>query len=587
MPNEKSWKASASSRRKIAEVKFWQTVSSLYGESLDFTGFKYLGSNEPCFVSCVTHGPFKTKATYLVNGYGCPACGREKARQSSQKRRLGFDVFVAKAREVYGDLYTYPSQDYLSNKHKVKILCRRHGEFWQKPNAHLEGKGCPECANDGKRARNAIIKASTKDGLLDRLIQANPSWEYDISSFNGMAKNMRAICHDHGEFFSAPNNMLRNSGCRGCGERKMLEFSASRKLTTQQWIEKAKSVHGDRYLYCDTVYEPNGKMIVKCHKHGDFLATSDHIYQSNGCPRCSVHLSRGEDEIANLLKIYTPIEQRDRSIIAPFEIDILIPKHGLAIEYCGEYWHGHSDPDSERAGMNKHYKKYAMCAKAGIRLITVFESEWQNRRSAIKRILLNAIGKTKGKLMARKCTIGRPSAAEARQFFELYHPQGGNGNGEHYALYHKGKMVACMRFTFGANDRGDGAERVWTLSRYATRVGVSGGASRLFRAFLSEYEPDIVKSFSDNRYFGGKMYAALGFELEAELPPDYMVWSPKIGLRPKSHYQRKLIPQRLIDHKMADFFDPELDERTEAEMTYLMKCRRIYDCGKKRWVWRK
>jgi len=34
-----------------------------------------------------------------------------------------------------------------------------------------------------------------------------------------------------------------------------------------------------------------------------------------------------------------------------------------------------------------------------------------------------------------------------------------------------------------------------------------------------------------------------------------------------------------------EVFDPKTDPRTEAEMTYLMGARRIYDCGKKRWVW--
>ena len=587
MANQNSWKASAVSRRKIAELKFWESVSSLYGDSLDFTDFQYQGATASCFVSCIKHGSFKTKPTYLVNGYGCPSCGKEKIKEAAMGKRLGFDGFVSKAMEIHGNLYSYPEQEYVTNKDKVKIICSKHGEFWQKPNSHLSGKGCYECANDSKRARNSAVSALTKSGLLDRLIEANPSWEYDLSSFKGMAKNLRAICPEHGEFYSTPNNMLRNSGCPGCGERKMLAASAARKLTTEQWIERAKAVHGGKYLYCDTVYDPNGKIAVQCPKHGEFLTTSDHVYQATGCPRCSIHLSKSEDEIANLLKIYTEVDQRNRSLIKPLELDIFLPKHGVAIEYCGDYWHSHGDPASEKAGMAKHHKKYNLCAQMGIRLITIFESEWMGRRGAIKRILLNSIGKARGRLMARKCSVGRPTSAEARDFFELYHPQGGNGSGEHYALYHNGKIVACMRFALGANDRGVGAERSWTLSRYATRVNVVGGASRLFSAFREENDPDFVKSFSDNRYFEGEMYKRLGFELDAELPPDYMVWSHKVGLKPKSYYQRKFIPQRLLDHGIQDPFEPSTDNRTEAEMTYLMKCRRIYDCGKKRWVWRK
>jgi hypothetical protein len=51
-----------------------------------------------------------------------------------------------------------------------------------------------------------------------------------------------------------------------------------------------------------------------------------------------------------------------------------------------------------------------------------------------------------------------------------------------------------MRFAFGANDRGAAAaERMWTLTRYATRVSVTGGASKLFSAFMAEHQPETGK----------------------------------------------------------------------------------------------
>ena len=89
-----------------------------------------------------------------------------------------------------------------------------------------------------------------------------------------------------------------------------------------------------------------------------------------------------------------------------------------------------------------------------------------------------------------------------------------------------------------------------------------------------------------SRYFSGGMYEQLGFALEEETAPDYQVWSPKLGLKPKSHYQRRNIQQRLIEHGVDEEFNHKVDVRTEREMTYLMGARRIYDCGKKRWVWK-
>jgi hypothetical protein len=348
------------------------------------------------------------------------------------------------------------------------------------------------------------------------------------------------------------------------------------------------AVHGDKYIYDNSEYLGMQSVIrITCPEHGDFEQTpGKHIYEAQGCPRCSHQLSKEEDNVAKFLSIFTPVTQRDRTILKPKELDIYLPTHSLAVEYCGMYWHSCKNATEERADKRKHAGKYEACKDQGIRLLTIYESEWLERGPAIRRLLRNAIGKSKGKLMARKCDLRKVSNADARAFYEKYHPQGGAGNGEHYGLYWKDKLVACMRFVHGANDRGAGAkDRTWTLGRYATRVTVAGAASRLFKAFVQEVNPPEVKSFSDNRYFAGGMYEQLGFELEADVAADYQVWSPKLGLRPKPHYQRRQLPQRLADHEMTELFDPKTDPRTEAEMTYLMGCGRLYDCGKKRWLW--
>ena len=250
------------------------------------------------------------------------------------------------------------------------------------------------------------------------------------------------------------------------------------------------------------------------------------------------------------------------------------------------YWHSHGDKDDERKNKHRHAEKHRLCAEKGVCLLTIYETEWAERPETIKRLLRNAVGRSRGKLMARKCRLGTPTVQEARAFYEKYHPQGGAGTGTHYGLYHGDKLVACMRFTFGGNDRGHGAkERQWTLSRYATRLPVAGAASRLLKAFIAEHNPPEVKSFSDNRLFGGGMYGQLGFALEEDVLPDYQVWSPKLGLRPKPHYQRRVLQKRLQEHGMTEHFDHETDPRTEAEVTFHMGARRIYDCGKKRWLW--
>ena len=485
--------------------------------------------------------------------------------------------YLARAIKTHNNKYSYDLSTLCSAKLPATIICPTHGKFSQKLANHLNGAGCPQCAGKGV---DWVERFKSVHG---------DTYDYSHVEFAGYKTDVKIGCKLHGEFLQSPDNHYR--GKQGCPKCKGARIRASKQLSVHEFITRARQVHGDRFEYKFTQF-PNmltGEVLITCPLHGEFAQNPvNHLAGTVGCTKCNNMKSSGEEEVANYLGMFTKVDRRDRTILAPKELDIVLPEHKLAVEYCGMYWHSHGTVEDEKKNKYNHYHKYTASAAKGIRLLTIFEVEWGSRKPAIKRLLRNAIGKSKGKLMARKCELRTVTNAEARVFYDKYHPQGGDGNGDHYALFWKSKMVACMRFVYGANDRGDAAQkRVWTLGRYATRVTVTGGASRLFKAFLAEKNPTEVKSFSDNRHFSGGMYVQLGFHLEEETSPDYQVWSQKLGLSPKSHYQRRNIPRKLKEHGMIDeVFDPETDVRTEREMTYLMGARRIYDCGKKRWVFK-
>ena len=502
--------------------KFPDVVRQRY----DFSHAVYVSALKPMTgIVCPKHGVFQQySAQFRKNGAGCPQCGEEKRIQS---RRMDPVEFVERSTEAHNSRYGYDRTQYINMTTKVTVTCADHGDFLITPLKHLyEKQGCPSC------------------GALSRGKRLNIS-----------------------------------SAAKKTADTKKRVFG-------DRFVEGALGVHGDQYDYSNTVYlGARSKLEILCKEHGVFTQTAEHhLKRAHGCPQCGHLLSKQEDRIGRFLSMFTPVETRNRRILGGKELDIYLPEHRLAVEYCGMYWHSHEDAQDESENKRKHAQKHQACRDLGIRLITIFESEWHEHEPAIRRLLRNAVGKSKGRLMARKCALRKVDSLDARKFYDRYHPQGGNGSGIHYGLYHGELLVACMRFTFGANDRG-ATDRVWTLSRFATRITVVGAASRLFQAFLQEHGNVAVKSFSDNRYFDGGMYEKLGFKLEEEIPADYQVWSQKTGLWPKSHYQRKNIQKRLIEHGSTDFFDADTDPRSEAEMTYLMGARRIYDCGKKRWIY--
>jgi len=79
----------------------------------------------------------------------------------------------------------------------------------------------------------------------------------------------------------------------------------ARKLTTEEFIEKARELHGDRYDYSKVEYVgSHAKVEISCGEHGGFMQTpSNHTNKTNprGCPRCGYELvgsvlRKGSDE---------------------------------------------------------------------------------------------------------------------------------------------------------------------------------------------------------------------------------------------------------------------------------------------------
>lgn len=496
-----------------------------------------------------------------------------------QNGKKKWEEFLA----TYDGVYDFSNSIYEGMNNKVSYICPTHGEKWSDAKNMMRGAMCQECMFEARKGRTRI----TQKKMLERFHATHGDrFDYSQAKYVSQQTPIAIICKRHGVFYQKPEYHWSGSKCPNCYHED--ERGTKYKYTLESVSERLQEIYGDLFEVLSENYINSKHSIkVRCKKHNQICNTTANslFVNYNPCTKCNHTRSDQEDAIARFLSIFIDVERRNRAILKPKELDIYIPSKQIAVEYCGMYWHSHGDVESEIKNKNKHFYKYSTCQDLGIRLITIYETEWLERSKPIKRLLRNVIGKSKGRLMARKCQLAKVSHQDSVNFYDKYHPQGGAGNGENYGLFWNDKLVACMRFTFGINDRGSSV-RTWTLSRYATRVNVSGGASKLFKAFVDEHAPSEVKSFSDNRYFTGQMYTQLGFDLESESKPDYQVWSPKIGIKPKSHYQRRSIQQRLVDHGINETYDSKHDLRTEREMTYLMGARKIFDCGKKRWIWK-
>lgn len=132
--------SSASIRKDTAY--FIDTCSKVHNNKYDYSKSIYTGMNEKISIICPIHGIFNQLAHAHCLGRGCAKCGI----MNSRPNRMTIDGFLEKAQNVHGNKYDYSLVSYQSYNDKVVIICRKHGEFNQRPSIHLTGAGCPKCS---------------------------------------------------------------------------------------------------------------------------------------------------------------------------------------------------------------------------------------------------------------------------------------------------------------------------------------------------------------------------------------------------------------------------------------------------------
>lgn len=117
---------------------FIQKANIIHNNKYDYSKIEYVNNKSPLCVVCHKHGEFYVRPDNHLKGSGCPIC--------YGTHLFTTDEFIQKAKEIHGDKYDYSKVDYINSQTKVCIVCFKHGEFWQIPNAHINQKqGCPIC----------------------------------------------------------------------------------------------------------------------------------------------------------------------------------------------------------------------------------------------------------------------------------------------------------------------------------------------------------------------------------------------------------------------------------------------------------
>jgi len=304
----------------VSTEEYIAKARKVHGDFYDYSKVVYGNSFSKLIIGCRLHGDF-TKLAYMhLGGQGCKVCGNLRKTTTQAD-------FIARSIKAHGSKYDYSKVEYTNNYTPVTIVCPEHGEFNQKPASHLRRHGCLICCRVANRLTRTqfIEKANAVHGN---------KYDYSRVKFTVTRGKVNIICPEHGKFRVQANNHLNGVGCTICSNKPKRVFN------TEQFIKRAKEVHGDLFDYSGVNYTRSAvDVLIHCKKdgHGGFFQRPLNHLSGYGCPICSE--SKGEAAIRRLLLAQGV--KFERQYVLPevnlkLRYDFYLPESRTLIEFHGE-----------------------------------------------------------------------------------------------------------------------------------------------------------------------------------------------------------------------------------------------------------
>lgn len=303
-------------------------------------------------------------------------------------------------------------------------------------------------------------------------------------------------------------------------------------------------------------------------------------YRLKVCTICnpvgSYWSSNGEDEIVKFLEDIgiTNIVRRSKKIVKYHEIDIYLPDYNIGIEFNGLYWHS-----EVYKAKDYHLEKTNSSNKYGIKLIHIWEDDWNFKMDIVKSRLKNLLKMNDVVIYARKCKIRSVDSKIERSFLELNHLQGYVASNYKIGLFYDNELVSLMTFSkprraAGQKSKNGPLELLRMCNKLNTNV--VGASSKLLKHFLNKCD---LEEFTElityaDRSWSSKdsVYEKIGFEFIGSTAINYYYIFDR-----KRKHRYGFTKQKLV----AQGADPN---KTEKEIMFEKKIFRIYDCGSFKYI---
>ena len=382
--------------KRLSPDEFIKKAKDIHGDKYDYSKSVYIGNHKNLTIVCrePNHGEFEQTPSSHIIGSGCPKCSHIK---KSLLLRSTIEEFVEKANKVHNNKYDYNKSVYVNNNTKMIIICPDHNEFEQTPSTHMDGSGCPKCTN----IKKGLSKRLTLEEFIERSKKMHRGkYHYSKSKYVDSQTRLIIICPDHGEFTQTPSNHMMGCGCPKCS---YVSTGLLNGMTLQEFIEKANTVHHNKYDYSKSDYAISHIHIkIICPTHGEFKQRPSNHIQGRGCTKCSnCRSSKKSMEWLNMINVnypdlrtYDSVEGEYRIPNTNYSADGYDEKTNTIFEFHGDYWHGNPKLFSQEQMnlttkctfgelYNKTLNKRKKLEELGYKYIEIWENDWNKMKKVI------------------------------------------------------------------------------------------------------------------------------------------------------------------------------------------------------------
>ena len=238
-------------KRSVTTENLIKKCNKVHNNKYSYEKTEYTNADTKICVSCPIHGDFYILPFHHLNGQGCPKC---------KGRNLTREEIINKFNEIHRNKYDYSKVIFNKMKEKVCIICPEHGEFWQTPQKHINGQGCPKCGIE-KRSKNSILDIKTFTNRANKI--HNYKYNYDLVNFKNLHSKIQIKCPKHGFFEQIAYDHLNGHGCPICGQQ-----TSNAEIEIREFIEKLgliTEVHVRNiiYPYEIDIYVPSIKIAIE------------------------------------------------------------------------------------------------------------------------------------------------------------------------------------------------------------------------------------------------------------------------------------------------------------------------------------